>query len=366
MMRLFFSKFWFLLLMSFCPLVLTGQTSNPSAELHQPRTPHSTEVHPGGAIVSSEISYLSETFSNSSMLARSNNRQTEFNAELLRKKYSKSSDPDPANPFDGGSLAQFKMAGDAKRLSMWLKFGSNIAGYMGPIIGSTDANYFLSIVSTGASIFSDYKVGEAGSFLYEYGNGVSPEYGFKLSEAGNHLRSYRTMSFISSGLGLVSTFLLASAASDLGDIDNISDQELSNATGKLIAAGTAALSGFIVKIFAVNHVGKAGENVESFSNDLQTEWQKHYLAESGANLKDYNKRWDNGMGLIFGGLGIALAGGLASGAAGEPGVAVGGGIIGGILALVGIVYTDWLAPASMGSAGSNLNDFEARMRNLDR
>lgn len=358
MKHVFLIKFTFLLMLGFYPVLLVGQTSNPTVDLQESKEPSTTEMNVG-AIAASEFTHSSHTLASSSILARSNTMYLEFNAELLRKRTS--SYQDPADPFDGGSLSQFKRAGDAKRLSMWLKFGSNIPGYLGYlslISGSTDAkNYFFSIVSTGASIFSDYKVGEAGSFLYAYGNSVSPEYGFKLSEAGNHLRSYRTMSFISRGLGLVSTFLLVSAASDLGNNDDIS-----NAAGKLIAAGTTAFSGFIVKIFAVNHVDKAGDNVVSFSNDIQTEWQKHYFAEAGANLKEYNKRWDKGVGLFIGGIGIGLTGSVT----GEPVASLVGGIIGGIMQLIGIAYTDWLAPASMGSAGSNLNDFEARMSKLNQ
>ncbi len=69
----------------------------------------------------------------------------------------------------------------------------------------------------------------------------------------------------------------------------------------------------------------------------------------------------------IGGLAVIVAGGLAGAGADEETVALVGGITGGIMVFVGkFIYNDWLAPASLGSAGTKLQDFEARMKNRER
>ncbi|RME00029.1 MAG: hypothetical protein D6814_04415 [Calditrichaeota bacterium] len=276
--------------------------------------------------------------------------------------------------FTNASLKRFGTAGNSLLWSRNAQFAANVLSYLVPLVGfskQTKVNrygyirtveserklsflgYLLTIGSAGSSIYSTFRAGRAGSDFYWIGNQFSPNLGINLSEVGNDLRNFRTLSYFSSGIGLAGNLFLTSALNSA-----IADEEVS--TGRLVTGLTLGLTSFVLKIIAVNQVGHAGEKLGRFSQNLKEDWQRYYFAECSSNLQKYNKHWDSGLGFIISGLSIALAGGLAASATEEPALAYVGGISGGIMALAGVIYQDWVAPAAMGSGGAKLYDFSTR------
>lgn len=311
-----------------------------------------------------------------------------FSTDALRK--SSPAVQDSFIQFQNAALPELKSAGSALQNSMWSQFGANILGYLVPLTGYktvtttktiteddffggtyqyqireeetklSASGYVFNIGSTALSLFSIYSTGQAGSRLQLFSNQLSHNDSYQLSEAGSNLKSFRTLSYVSSGLGLASGFLLGSS---INTIDSDADDV---AYGKLAAAGGTVLAGLILKIIAVNKVGKAGKQVEGFSQRVKKDWQKYYFAKSAKNLKKYKKRWNNGLGLIIGGIGIAVTGALLdtqSDAA--SGVTLASVIGGGVMVISGHILMNWAAPASLGSAGSNLKKFEKLMQQSD-
>ncbi len=301
-----------------------------------------------------------------------------FSANLIGKKLSRIGPQENSDPSKSINLPAFGNAGNYLRTSMWMQYAANGMSILVPLIGYkkettydtqgwygdkkeetklTGLGYVLTIGATASSLFSFYKAGQTGSVLYSIGNRMPPEAGISLSETGRRLQSFRTLSFISSGLGLVVNFMLVSSINDLKeDNEDVSISKISTATGMAIAS-------LILKIIAVNNVDKSGNEIEKFSRNMEDGWKKNYFTESSKHLKKYNQRWDQGLSLIFGGVGIALAGGLIAAQSDAPAaLGTGASILGGVMAFAGYIYMNWLAPAELGAAGQNMKDFELRMQ----
>lgn len=298
--------------------------------------------------------------------------------EVLKGK-TKSMNRTSSVAFTNASLKRFGAAGNSLSWSRNAQFGANVLSYLVPLVGysketkinrsgyfSTTENerklsflgYLLSFGAAGSSIYSTFRAGQAGSDFYWTGNQFSPNLGYNLSEVGNDMRSFRTLSYFSSGIGFVGNLLLTSALNSA-----IAEEDVS--TDQLVTGLSLGLTALVLKIIAVNKVGHAGEKLGRFSQNLNEDWQRYYFDECSSNLKSYDKHWDRGLRLMVGGLSVAFVGGLAASASDEPAVATLGGISGGIMALVGVIYQQWVAPASMGSAGTKLYDFAARKQQSD-
>lgn len=291
---------------------------------------------------------------------------------VLKGESASQSQNDSSLIFMQSMLPQLRTAAENLKWSRNLQYISNVAGYLVPLIGyskETKINdddywyttteqesklstfgYMLSIGSTASSIASVYKAGQAGSDLYKISYNMPGDQGYELAEAGKNLQSFRNLSYISSGLGLISNIYLVNSLNAIDDDEEVGTQQL-------VTGLTLGLSSFILKVIAVKKVGSAGDKIEKFSNSMTNEWQKYYFTECSKNLKEYNQRWNNGVGLIASGIALALAGALT----GDQNFATGGAIGGGLMALIGHVYMAWVAPADLGSAGDNLRDFEERM-----
>jgi hypothetical protein len=278
--------------------------------------------------------------------------------------------------FNTKALRAFDAAGDALSWSRNYQYASNIMTYLVPLIGYTkeeklersgfstnlveetklsSLGYILNIGSFVTSIASVHKVGSAGSRFHAIGRELPPDLEYKFAESGNHLHSFRTLSYVSTGIGLAASIMLADA---VAAVDEESDEEVAK---KLLTTLGVSIAGLIVKVIAVNKVDNAGEHLVKFSDHFDTEWKKFYLSEAGKNLRRYNENWDSGLGLIFGGLALAIGSGLL----GEQQVAEIGAVTGGIMAIVGHVYMAWVAPYNLGVAGGKLQDLQERLNRLE-
>lgn len=241
-------------------------------------------------------------------------------------------------------------------------------GYLNPFVGykyepeeikMSELGYLLTIGSSASSLISIYQVGSAGSDLYNIGNRFPSNYGYKLQEAGDNLMSYRTLSYISFGLSTISSYMLASVISTIGEEEEYKNEK---GKGKILTASGLALAGLVIKIFAVDKVGDAGELIVSFSNDLKYDWQKHYFSKCGLNLKLYESRWNKGLYTYLGGIGLFIL----SGSTNNLQISRSYFMFGLLAFLSSHVYTEWLAPFKLGSSGSNLSNFEVNYRNMEK
>ncbi|MDI6803000.1 MAG: hypothetical protein QME58_04025 [Bacteroidota bacterium] len=296
------------------------------------------------------------TFRNTKKIDYSNNLS-------LSEKFSRSFYQDYTSPFSLNSLSGIRDVGTNLQSSAYWQYSSNILGYLSYLgiktetrtersgyystekteIKVTPLGYALSIGSTVSSLVSIYNTGRAGERLYIIGKNLPSEYGYKLVDAGNNLKSYRTLSYISSGLGLASSILLQSSLNELNN-----DKDIEDVSGQIYAAGGLALAGLVFKIIAVDNVGEAGVQIESFSNDLHDPRAKNYFSNCGIKLKKFEKRWDAGL--------IVIGSGLVALMIPNPLAALSGLC----LIIVGDIISSWIAPSNMSSAGSALYDFEDR------
>jgi len=300
-----------------------------------------------------------------------------FNSSLVGEKLQSTAPQETPNPINHSLLPGIKKAGDNLRTSMWTQYAANTMGLLVPLLGYTkkteikysgwrteveekrqlsSLGYMLSIGAITSSFYSFYTAGKSGSELYKTGNQISSEAGYNLSKSGKHLRNFRTLSFVSSGMNFMGQLFVLNSLSSLQN-DNEEESLAQFWTG----VGFSVTS-FILKIISVNHVGKAGSETSKFSQKLPDNWQNRYFSNAGTHLTKYNKHWDQGIGYLLGGLSIMVAGGLLRTQDIPNGVPTGLSIFGGIMAFTGYVYANWIAPADLGSAGSDLQDFSARMK----
>jgi len=300
--------------------------------------------------------------------------ETRLRSLCLKESYSDRMLPDSLDLFPKNSLLDLKSAGNNLSWSSYLQYGANLMGYLSYLgykietkktynsysgSSSTDKyqvsvepiGYIFSVGSTISSLASIHTAGQAGSDLITIGSSLPNGSGYKLIDAGNYLKSYRTLSYISGGLSLIATVMLSSALSNL-DLDR--DEDIEKISGTIYAAGGLSLAGLVIKVLAVDKVGDAGERIESFSNDLKDPKQKYYFVNCGINLKKFESKWDAGLGATIAGMAAIVISAIAP----NPIAPIAGlGLI-----IVGHVMSNWLAPAKMGSAGSYLTDFEFHMR----
>lgn len=301
------------------------------------------------------------TFRNTTKIDYSNNLS-------LSEKFSRSFYQDTTHPFPLNSLSGISDVGTNLQSSAYWQYAANILGYLSYLgiktetrtertgyysstekteIKVTPLGYALSIGSTVSSLISIYNTGRAGERLYTVGKNLPPEYGYRLVDAGNNLKSYRTLSYISGGLGLISSILLQSSLSKLENTEDID-----KVSGQIYASAGLALAGLVFKVIAVDNVGEAGVQIESFSNDLHDPRAKNYFSNCGIKLKKFEKRWDAGLNATIAAVGLLAVTAFAPNPI-MPIASLG-------LLIAGHVMSSWLAPVQMGSAGSYLNDFEDR------
>jgi len=284
--------------------------------------------------------------------------------------------PDTVLTFSASALTALNQTGNDLNWGRNLQYISNAASYLVPLIGYTKeeklvrngystnleeqtklsaSGYLLSYGSSISALASVYKVGKAGSRIHTFARDLPMDIEFKLAEAGNNLKSFRTLSFVSTGFGLASTLMLYNA---VGSSEEDTNEETLTKVGTALGV---ALTGLIFKVIAVNKVEQAGDKIKTFSDEFHTDWQKYYMSECGNNLQKYDEHWDAGLGLIIGGATLAFSSALLD----EKTVAGIGGTVGAIMMVVGKIYMDWVAPYSLGAAGNNLKDFQERMERLE-
>jgi len=269
-------------------------------------------------------------------------------SDILRGKDALSSGQDSTNTNLHINFLPVKQAGNNLVWSRNLMYGANMLGY---ISGFVKGGTIFSIASSVSAIAADYNVGMAGSRLNKFANLFDPNKAYLLSEAGNNLQSYRTLSLIGTGISLIGSIIFMNALNKNSGEDEISSS-LTTFAGFSIAAIT-------LKYLAVNKVGKAGKLFARYATPQKSDWKKYYLSESARELVKYKDNWKQGLGLMLGG-GVFILTGLIPQ---SPELARIGIITGGLTILFGHIFMSWIAPTNLGSAGNDLENFEERLRN---
>ena len=263
----------------------------------------------------------------------------------------------PEYPIDRRStlaLGQyFQTAGRSLKASRMLRYGGNLVGYMGTLVGwrieETTEEYWwgtetrteiewnplgigLSVASSVLSLMATHRVGAAGERLLEASTILPPQQRFLLAEVGENLKTHRSLTY--GGAILSYGGMVITAESE--------DLRMADA-GLLIM-----LSGVVLNLMAIGRVGSAGEGLQLLSESFSEPLYQQLIYEAGEDLRTYSSRTWTGLGL---GVMGAVAFVLGVQAENEP-IA----ILGLLSILGGHVVTSWVAPSSIGSAGKKLEN----------